>query len=92
VAAADSPILSPDGTIATIDGRVALQTDDGALLYVHYSGGIDLTRSRMVVYSAPRCDAGDDRYQWSSRIRVVGKGHTRRSALSKIDYEFFELR
>ena len=91
VAAADWPAVSPDGTIATINVRVTLETDDGALLYADYSGRIDLSKSPLVVYSAPRFDTGDDRYGWLSRIQTVGKG-TFDKALSSIDYEFFELR
>ncbi len=91
VAAADWPVVSPDGTVATIDVRITLQTDDGALLYAHYSGRIDLTQKPVVVYSTPLFDAGDERYKWLSRIQVVGKG-TFDEGLSKIDYEFFELR
>jgi Protein of unknown function (DUF3237) len=50
-----------------------------------------LTKSPIVVYSAPRFDAGDERYKWLSRIQVVGKGSFD-EGLSSIDYEFFGLR
>lgn len=91
VAAADWPVVSPGGMVVTIDVRLTLQTDDAVLLYAHYSGRIDLTKSPVVVYSAPCFDAGDERYKWLSRIQVVGKGSFD-EGLSSIDYEFFELR
>lgn len=91
LAAADWPVVSPDGTVATVDVRITLESDDGVLLYTHYSGRIDLTHTPLVVYSTPRFDTGDDRYKWLSRIQVVGKGAFD-EGLSKIDYEFFELR
>ncbi len=91
VAAADWAVVSPDGTITTIDVRVTFETDDGALLYAAYSGRIDLSRTPVVVYSTPRFDTGDERYTWLSRLQVVGKG-TFDEALTNIDYEFFEVR
>ena len=91
VAAADWPVLSPDGTVSTIDVRVTLETDDGALLYGQYSGRIDGSKQPLTVYSAPRFDTGDERYDWLNRVQLVGKG-VFDDAMTEITYELFELR
>jgi hypothetical protein len=91
VAAADWPVVSPDATVSTIDVRVTLETDDGALLYAQYGGRIDMAKTPVTVYSTPRFDTGDERYLWLSRIQVVGKG-TFDDTLTSIEYEFYELR
>ena len=91
VAAADWPVSSADGTIHTLDVRATLETDDGALLYVHYSGRIDASKQPTTVYSTPLFDTGDERYDWLARIQVVGKG-TFDDAMTRIEYELFELR
>jgi hypothetical protein len=91
VAAADWPVVSPDGTITTLDIRVTIETHDGALLYGAYGGRMDLTKSPLTLYSAPRFDTGDERYLWLSRIQVVGKGILDEDQ-SGFDYELFELR
>ena len=91
VAAADWPIVAADGTTLTIDVRVTLETHDGALLYAQYGGRIDGTRQPMTVYSTPRFDTGDERYQWLARIQAVGKG-VFHADMANIDYELYELR
>jgi hypothetical protein len=91
VAAADWPVSSADGTIITLDVRATLETDDGALLYAQYSGRIDATKQPLTVYSTPQLDTGDERYDWLNRIQIVGKG-TFDDAMTRIDYELFELR
>ena len=91
VAAADWPVVSPDAMVSTIDVRVTLETDDGALLYAQYGGRIDMAKTPVTVYSTPRFDTGDERYLWLSRIQVVGKG-TFDDTLTSIEYEFYELR
>ncbi|MEA3056730.1 MAG: hypothetical protein QOD30_2162 [Actinomycetota bacterium] len=85
------PVSSADGSIITLDVRATLETDDGALLYAHYSGRIDATRQPLTVYSTPLFDTGDERYDWLARIQVVGKGVID-DAMTRIDYELFELR
>jgi Protein of unknown function (DUF3237) len=91
VAAADWATMSPDGTLITIDIRVTLETDDGALLFAPYAGRIDMSQSPTVVYSTPRFDTGDERYAWLSRIQAVGKGIFS-DDFQSITYEFYELR
>jgi hypothetical protein len=91
LAAADWFVISPDGTTSTIEVRVTLETDDGALVYTQYTGRMDLTRVPPTVYSTPLFDTGDERYTWLSRIQAVAKG-TFDESLLNLSYEVFELR
>ena len=50
-----------------------------------------MSKSPIMVYSAPRFDTGDERYAWLSRMQVVGEG-TFSEDLTSITYEFYELR
>jgi hypothetical protein len=77
VAAADWLVVGSDGT-GFIDIRLTLETDDGALIYVSYTGrrniadverGIDAP-----VYVTPLFETSDPRYTWLNTIQAVGKG------------------
>jgi len=74
-AAADWLAVGPDGT-GTLDVRVTLETDDGALVLVQYGGRVDTSRGLGggPVYAAPRFETGDDRYCWLNRIQAIAKG------------------
>lgn len=87
-AAADWFVMGPDGT-GTLDVRLLLETDDGALVYVQYTGRTDLTTPGAPVYSTPRFDTGDERYAWLNKIQAVGKGTLDGDTLT---YDLYELR
>ena len=73
--AADWLLRGPDGT-TVIDVRMALRTDDGAFLYLSYSGRADWSGGvgSGPVYSAFRFDTDDERYRWLTSRLVVGRG------------------
>ena len=85
---ADWLVVGPDGT-GSLDVRVLLQTDDGALVFVHYTGRVDTTVPGAPVYATPRFDTGDERYRWLNRVQAVAKGRLEGSILT---YEVYELR
>lgn len=88
-AAADWFVVGPDGT-GTLDVRATVETDDGALVFLHYSGRVDVTRGPTApLYSAPLFETGDDRYRWLNRIQAVGKGLLSGLILT---YDLYELR
>jgi hypothetical protein len=83
------------GTIAVIDVRLSLRTDDGALIYMIYGGRLDLSApsGQLVAYVAPTFETGDARYAWLNSIQAVGKGIFVPSADGgTLEYEFFEIR
>src|SRR5262245_59443522 len=89
VAAADWLIIGSEGT-GTLDVRVTLETDDGALILVQYGGRIDLSGAPgRPAYAAPRFDTGDPRYAWLNRLQAVAKGTLDGSVLT---YEVYEVR
>src|SRR4051812_25729392 len=63
-ATADWFVIGPEGT-GTIDFRGTFETDDGALIYMHGPGRVDMTDgmgNAGVLYGAPQFETGDDRY------------------------------
>ena len=86
---ADWLTVGPDMT-GTLDVRMLLETDDGALVFVLYNGRVDLTNGGAGgTYAAPRFETGDDRYRWLNKIQAVAKGTLDGSTLT---YEMYELR
>jgi hypothetical protein len=91
-AAADWVIVGPEGT-RSVDVRVTLQTDDGAVIFVQYNGRLDASpglQFPMTGFVAPRFETGDERYAWLNRIQAVGKGILYEDL--SLDYEWYEVR
>jgi hypothetical protein len=86
---ADWLTVGPDGT-GTLDVRMLVETDDGALVFITYNGRVDLT-DPVHVYSAPRFETGDERYLWLNKIQAVGKG-TLSDGGTTLTYELCEVR
>jgi hypothetical protein len=86
-AAADWLVVGPDGT-GTLDVRMLIETDDGALVFMTYNGRVDLN-NLLHVYSTPRFETGDERYLWLNKIQAVGKGTLDGQTLT---YELCEVR
>jgi hypothetical protein len=86
-AAADWAVQGEDDLLA-IDVRMTLQTDDGALVYVHYDGVLD-GRADPPVRSAMRFETADPRYAWLVRTVFIGVG-TWDGA--QVRYEVFEVK
>jgi hypothetical protein len=86
-AAADWLRVSPDG-YGTLDVKITLETDDGALVHATYTGRFQF--DTMTVYATPLFQTGDERYQWLNRIQAVSKGSFRPDGT--LVYEMYELR
>jgi hypothetical protein len=86
-AAADWLVVGPDGT-GTLDVRSLVETDDGALVFLQYSGRVDLSVPDAPLYATPRFETGDPRYGWLNKIQAVGKGTLVGGTLT---YELYEL-
>ena len=80
--------IGPDGT-GTLDVRLLMETDDGALVLIQYLGRVDTTQPGAPTYSTPRFETGDDRYRWLNKIQAVGKGTLDGATLT---YDVYELR
>lgn len=84
--AADWLTVGPDGSYGTLDVRATLKTDDDELIYMEYSGRIDLTTGQVV--SAPLFQTGAEGYDWLNRMQAVGVGQNGPDSLV---YEMYEV-
>jgi hypothetical protein len=89
-AAADWLLVGPDGT-ASLDVRLTIETDDGALIYVSYRGRSDASEGigAAPIYSTPLFETGDGRYAWLNKVQAVAKGVLEGDVLT---YEIHEVR
>ncbi len=86
-AAADWLSVAPEG-YGTLDVKLTLETDDGAVVHVAYTGR--LLFDTLTVYATPLFHAADERHAWLNRIQAVAKGSFQ--ADGTLDYEMYELR
>ncbi len=80
-------LLGPDGYIR-IDVRLQAETRDGALIYIQYSGLLEMNDKVQTALASgagtnygdhrffinPRMETGDERYAWVNRTFFVGEG------------------
>lgn len=80
------------GGLILPDVRLAIQTDNRAVVLMRYSGRLRFVPGQeSIAFIAPVFETGDRHYQWLNDIQAVGKG-TLSADLSQIDYEIYELR
>lgn len=99
----DWGLFLPDGTLV-VDGRATYETDDGALVYVVYTGRWAIAPELLVRLADPEqpvdpseyylrihlsFETASERYAWLNRIIAVGRGH---HVGDGIDYRVFEIR
>jgi len=90
-AAASSDWLTVTPGLVFPDARLAIQTDDGAVVLIRYAGRLLFAPGReSVAFIAPVFETGDPRYQWLNAVQAVGKG-IMSADLSRIDYDVHEL-
>jgi len=88
-AGADWVVVS--GAVGTLDVRATFETDDGAVVFVHYSGRVDASGGpgTAPIYVAPLFETGDERYAWLNLVQAVGKGTLDGT---RLHYEWYEVR
>ena len=69
-----------------LDVRLIIDTDDGAVIYMYYSGIIDMTKEQVELYLSgttpeklnifitPKFETSHEKYQWLTKACVVGLG------------------
>jgi hypothetical protein len=88
VAAGDWLTIRPDGSFA-LDVRLSLRTDDGADIYVSYTGiGTRGEDGAPIIKTSPRFETGDERYGWLNNTFCVAIGTTTDEGVS---YELYAL-
>jgi len=88
-AAADWLDVAPDGT-ATIDVRMTLETSEGGLVFVDYTGRSNMETG--AAYACPRFRTGVPELAWLNRVQAVAKGFFDPQAMTVIYPQVFELR
>lgn len=87
-AGGDWVIVGPDQSLS-LDVRLALRTDDGAAIYMTYTGvgrlGPDGTGD---IRTVPRFETGDARYSWLNNVQAVSHG---RSTAASVTYDVYAL-
>lgn len=87
-AAADWALIGADGTLS-IDVRLTLETDDGAIIFVSYEGRAQMTQTGATpLIATPRFETGDERYKWLNSVQAIGKGS--RDEQGRLIYEIYE--
>ena len=98
---ADWLLMGPDG-VGRLDVRGTFKTDDGAHVYVQYSGILvmnekvqqALAEGRETQYgdsdffTQPRFETGDERYAWLNSIVAIGEG---RLIPSAVEYRVYQV-
>ena len=99
---ADWQVIRRDG-VADLDARYTLETDDGALIYVHNQGyrhgpedviqrlaaGEAVEPSLYYMRTTPRFETGAERYRWLNGLICVATGARRAAA---VELEIFAVR
>ncbi len=76
VAGGDWVIIRADG-IMSLDVRLCLLTDDGASIYMTYTGlGRREADGSTVIRTVPRFETADERYLWLNSVQAVSHGTT----------------
>lgn len=76
----DWVLMRSDG-IGEVDVRGTIKTDDGANIYIHYTGVLDMTKApagaspgRCPIRTGVRFETGAERYAYLNRTQAVGIG------------------
>lgn len=85
--------VGPDGT-GSLDFRMLLETDDGAVIYVFGLGRNDADGffDGAANYFTMSFETGHADYKWLNRIQAVAKGRLDSATPSEIRFEVYELR
>lgn len=97
----DNLLVDPGG-LGHVDARVTWQTDDGAIIYVQYSGRVELNEKVGAAFKSgegteygdahfvtqPRFECGDPRYAWLNRVVAIAEGRV--AAGRAIEYKIYE--
>lgn len=81
-----------DDGVGELDVRGSMQTDDGALIYAHYTGlthNITADDSRYFVIT-PRFETSAEKYHWLTTIVAIGMGSN--PGPGKVSYDIFAVR
>ena len=70
--AADWLTISENGKLGSLDVRFTLVTEDGAFIYVEYSGRANMESG--LIATAPTFQTSHEKYLWMNNIQAVAAG------------------
>lgn len=99
---ADWFVLRPNGA-GELDVRLTLETDDGALIYMTYTGVLDLppeiarrvfanedvSPAEYYFRTQPRFETGSEKYGWLNKLVCIGSGI---AAPGRVAYRIFAVK
>jgi hypothetical protein len=94
-------LVDANGT-GFLDVRGTLETDDGARIYIHYHGVLEINEKVLTTVAQgeetdygdtyfmtqPRFETGDPRYQWMNRVVAVAEGRVLPNA---VEYNVYQV-
>ena len=86
--AADWLTVSDNGTLGCLDVRFTLKTEDGAYIYVEYSGRAEMETGQIA--TAPTFQTSHEKYLWLNRVQAVAAGIVDGTGL--LTYNLYEVR
>lgn len=69
----DWVVIDAEGN-GRVDARIALETDDGAVILIRYQGRIAYSPEGASVVTAPTFETNDERYAWLNHVQAIAKG------------------
>jgi len=86
--AGDWVTISATGQM-TLDVRLCLVTDDGAVILCTYRGLLTNVDGVMRAQGAPLFETGDERYAWLNGVQAIGIGT---AGAGGVDYDIYAIR
>jgi len=85
--AADWLTISNNGKLGSLDVRFTLETEDGAFIYVEYSGRADMESG--LIATAPTFQTSHEKYLWMNNIQAVAAGQI--DEQGKLIYNLYQV-
>tara|TARA_B100001250_G_scaffold34030_1_gene27574 strand:+ start:561 stop:992 length:432 start_codon:yes stop_codon:yes gene_type:complete len=85
--AADWLTISNNGKLGSLDVRFTLATEDGAFIYVEYSGRADMESG--LIATAPTFQTSHEKYLWMNNIQAVAAGQI--DEQGKLIYNLYQV-
>ena len=85
--AADWLTISNNGKLGSLDVRFTLATEDGAFIYVEYSGRADMESG--LIAAAPTFQTSHEKYLWMNNIQAVAAGQI--DERGKLIYNLYQV-
>lgn len=84
---ADWLTMRADGS-AQLDVRIAINTDDGAVIHCAYKGIMAPHEGAPRIVTAPLFETGDERYSWLNSIQAIAVGAP---GSGTVDYDVYRI-